>query len=203
MKQLPPLDPCGPGVGPKPDPIMHSTSIFQSIIFHLLHPDESSVTISHHLLKITDRRPPSMHLDLIPEAFYKNSLFYYRCYNCRRMVGDPLADALSLPLHPKAWMRTKIYLKSTLFFMLLRIYSNVAKWIPPIKGLIVGWHTKALGSFHENWMKTHKSKMAYALARNEKASILNANEDAVKDMDPNSSNSSISLCPFAMTAKPT
>lgn len=196
-QQLPPLDPCGPGTGAKPDPIVHSKSIFQSIIFHLLHPDESSVKISHHLLKITDRKPPSMHLNQIPEEFYTNTMFYYRCYNCRCMVGDPLADALSLPLHPKFWTRMKIYARSTLIFTIARVYSNVARWILPVRGRIIRWHTKALNSFHETWMTTHKSKMAYALARNEKASILDLGKTS-KDDDVVTS-----ICPFAMTARPT
>ena len=139
-----------------------------------------------------------MSFEKIPDSFYKNYLFYYRCFNCRRMVGDPLADALSLPLPLNFWMKTKVYLRSTLFFFVLRAYSNTARWIPPIRRWIVQWHTKALGSFHENWKKTHKSKMAHALARNEKASILDTEEEIGTP-----SQKSISLCPFAMTAKPT
>jgi len=197
-QELPPLDPCGPGpTSVKPNPIINSQSIFQSIIFHLLHPDESSVEIAHHLLKVTDRKPPSLCLDKIPEEFYKNGLFYYRCFNCRRMVGDPLADVLALPLHPNPWMRINIYLMSTLFFVSARVYSNVAMWILPARRWIIGWHTKAAITFHKNWTKTHKSKMARALARNEKASILEV-EDATED-----DNRTVSLCPFAMTAKPT
>lgn len=197
VKDLPPLDPCGPGVAAKPNPIEHSQSLFQSIIFHLLHPDESSVKIAHHLLKVTNRKPPSMRLDRIPEQFYKNGLFYYRCFNCRRMIGDPLADALLLPFHPSRWMRINIYLMSTTFFTLGRIYSNAAKWIPPARRCIIRWHKKASGAFHEKWMKTHKSKMARALAKNEKASTIEV-EDA-NDYD----HQKVSICPFAMTAKPT
>lgn len=202
-KELPPLDPCGPGALSIPDPSAHSKAIFQSIIFHLMHPDDSSVTISHHLLKITDRKPPSLRLDRIPDSFYKNNLFYYRCYNCRKMVGDPLADALSLPLPLNFWMKTRVYLRSTLFFMVLRAYSNAARWIPPVRSLIVRWHTRALGYFHENWKKTHKSKMAHALAHNEKASILDTAETIGMNEDGTPSQNSVSLCPFAMTAKPT
>jgi hypothetical protein len=197
MQELPPLDPCGPGVGAGSNPIIHSRSIFQSIVFHLLHPDESSVKVSHHLLKITDRKPPSMRLDKIPEEFYKNTMFYFRCFNCRRMIGDPLADALLLPVHPKFWMRTNIYLMSTFFFVSARVYSNAARWILPARRWIIRWHTKALRTFHETWMRTHKSKMAYALARNEKASILDLEYTIKGDND------TTSLCPFAMTAKPT
>lgn len=196
IQELPPIDPCGPGVGVKPSPIMHSKSIFESIIFHLLHPDESSVRISHHLLKITDRKPPSMRLDQIPKEFYTNTLFYYRSFNCRRMIGYPLADALLLPFHPNIWMRTNIYVMSTCFFIMVRLYSNAARSVSPARRWIIRWHTKALRAFHETWSRTHISKMAYALARNEKASILDQG-NAMKGDDRMTS-----LCPFAMTAKP-
>ncbi len=199
ISQLPPLDPCGPGAGPEKNPIEHSKSIFQSIIFHLLHPDESSFKISQHLLKITDRKPRSLQLDKIPESFYKNYLFYYRCFNCRRMVGDPLADALLLPLPSDFWTRTKMHIRSTVTFSLLRLYSNASRWIPPIRSWVVRWHTKMLSSFHDSWMKTHKSKMAHALAKNEKSSIFHKQEIETKVNDP----ATISLCPFAMTAEPT
>ena len=197
MKELPPLDPCGPGVAVKANPIINSRSIFESIIFHLLHPDDSSVAISHHLLKVTDRKPPSIRPEQIPEEFYTNALFYYRCFNCRCMVGDPLADALSLPFHPNFWMRTNIRLLSTFSFILVRIYTNLARWVSPARRWIVRWHTKGLNAFHETWSMNHKSKMAYALGRNKKASILDL-ENIKKGNDSNTS-----FCPFAMTAKPT
>jgi len=196
MQELPPLDPCGPGVGVKPNPIIHSKSILESITFHLLHPDESSVKISHHLLKITDRKPPSMRLDQIPQEFYINTIFYYRCFNCRRMIGDPLADELLLPRHPNLWMRMNIHLISTFSFALTRVYSNAARWILPARRWIIRWHTKALCAFHETWSKNHRSKMAYALARNEKASILDRGNTVEGD------DGRAFLCPFTMTAKP-
>ncbi|KAL3915909.1 MAG: hypothetical protein SGILL_005424, partial [Bacillariaceae sp.] len=51
-KKVPPLDPCGPGVDRlTPSPIQNSNAILQSVIFHLLDPDESSSEIARHLLK--------------------------------------------------------------------------------------------------------------------------------------------------------
>jgi len=197
MQELPPLDPCGPGIGVKANPIENSQSIFESIIFHLLHPDESSIRISHHLLKITDRKPPSKRLEEIPKEFYTNTLFYYRSFNCRCMIGDPLADALSLPFHPNFWMRINIRLMSTFSFTLIRIYTNLARWVPLARRYIVRWHTKGMSVFYKTWSTSHKSKMAYALARNEKASILD--RENIKTGDYGNA----SFCPFAMTAKPT
>eukprot|EP00536_Pseudo-nitzschia_multiseries_P001983 jgi/Psemu1/235232/estExt_Genewise1.C_260128 len=198
MKELPPLDPCGPGVGAVPNPVEHSQAIFQSVIFHLLHPNESSVKIANHLLKVTDRRPLSTRLEKVPEEFYKNGLYYYRCFNCRRMIGDPLADALSLPLHPSRLVRINIYLLSTFSLTLMRIYSNAARWVAPVRRWIIRWHSNLSVTFHKKWMETHKTKMARALAKNEKSSVLDVEEEDAID----AGRRSVSLCPFAMTAKP-
>jgi hypothetical protein len=204
MDDLPPLDPCGPGFGLKPSPILHSNGVLQSIIFHLLEPDKSSVEIAHHLLKITDRRPPSMSMKEIPDDFYRNELFYLRCFNCRLMIGNPLADALDLPLHPSRWTRIKISLKSTITLSLIRVYTATAMRIPFAKRWIIERHRRALVYFHEAWSKSHTSKMAKALATNEKASILEEiadNNDAAK-VPEYVHTAGTSVCPFAMTALP-
>lgn len=202
LTELPPLDPCGPGYGKTPDPICNSNSLLQSMIWHLLDPDKSSVEIAHHLLKITDRRPPSMQLSKIPDAFYRNELFYFRSFNCRRMIGDPLADALELPFHPIWWNRVKIYLKSQFLFGLFRIYTvaSMVK-IPIVRNWMIRQHTRALVAFHERWVKSHQTKMARALAKNEKATVL---EESSKDGTDEDSidGAGASLCPFAMTAPP-
>jgi ER-bound oxygenase mpaB/B'/Rubber oxygenase, catalytic domain len=201
MDELPPLDPCGPGVGCEiPDTIMNSNAILQSVIFHLLEPDESSVEIAHHLLKITDRKPPSSSFDKIPEAFYKNELFYYRSYNCRRMIGDPLADALELPFHPNPWMRLKIRLKSTFFLSMFRAYTLATIWIPPFRRFVISWHEHALVRFHEAWTKSHQAKLSNALSKGEKASVLD--DEPWTDGSGHVKPKSASLCPFAMVASP-
>jgi hypothetical protein len=195
-KELPPLDPCGPGVNcVTPNPIMNSNSILQSVIFHLLEPDESSVEIARHLLTVTDRKPPSTSYKKIPVEFYENEVFYYRCFNCRKMIGDPLADALDLPLHPNALIRFKIQMKSAFFLSLFRVYTAAAIWFKPMRSFAISWHAQAMTSFHESWNKSHKSKLARALARGEKSSVLD-DEESLK------SQSLTSLCPFAMTAEP-
>jgi ER-bound oxygenase mpaB/B'/Rubber oxygenase, catalytic domain len=216
FEDLPPLDPCGPGGGEhsRNNPVTRSNAILQSIIFHLMDPDESSVEIAHHLLKITDQRPPTMRMDKIPEDFYKNELFYYRSFNCRRMIGDPLADALDLPLHPKWWMRRKIWLKSTVILSFLRLYTVAAMWVPFARRWIIGRHRQAMTAFHESWLKRHKSKLARALATKEKASVLEQStaeeEFYAENGGPDrggtitaANTAAASICPFAMTAPPT
>ena len=199
IASLPPLDPCGPGMGVKPDAIVHSFSLLQSILFHILDPDESSIEISHHLLKVTDRKPPSMSFREIPEEFYKNELFYFRSLQCRRFIGNPLADALHLPYHPSPWKRAKLIVKSTIFLTAVRIYTLAAKWIPGMRLLMTRYHAWGFSKFHEHWLQTHKSKLAKALHRNEKPSCITKKQ---KSSETRLDAPTDSLCPFAMIASP-
>lgn len=213
-KALPVLDPCGPGRGSRPDCIRHSAAKLQSMIWHLLEPDSSSTEIAHHLLKITDRRPPSMQFHKIPDSFYKNELYYLRSYNCRRLIGDPLADALELPFHPNRWIRLKIAIKSQVIFWMLRLYTAAGMRVPFIRRWMVRQHTRGLKAFHNRWLESHPSKMARAFAKNEKPSVLADDDGHDKNFDskfhdgknnvPSSPNDSAapSLCPFAMAAPP-
>mmetsp|Transcript_6149 Transcript_6149/g.15412 ORF Transcript_6149/g.15412 Transcript_6149/m.15412 type:complete len:517 (-) Transcript_6149:57-1607(-) len=207
-KELPVLDPCGPGPRCKPDPICNSNSLLQSIIWHLLDPDDSSVEIAHHLLKITDRRPPSMQFLRIPDSFYMNELFYLRSYNCRRFIGDPLADALKLPYHPNRWIRLKIAIKSDVMFWFLRIYTVTAMTVPFIRRWMVHQHTRGLKAFHDRWIENHTTKMSRAFAKNEKPSVLSDDENdykkssVSKTLEETKPDERPSLCPFAMTAPP-
>ena len=222
FRKPPPLDPCGPGRhhdDKKDTSIENSNGIFQSIIFHLLEPDESSVEISHHLLKACIRTSP----------------FYFRSMLCRRMIGHELADALELPYHPHTLTRISIQFLSTLVLVAIRSYTLLAmvapSWSPfkclSIRSRIVQWHTQKLMEYHDKWMATHKSKMAYALRRKRKSSFLDdvhnsndttdtdtdtdtdttctdSSDDDKIDIDHHSSTSitADSVCPFAMTAKP-
>jgi ER-bound oxygenase mpaB/B'/Rubber oxygenase, catalytic domain len=204
LKDLPAIDPCGPGQGKIRDPIRNSNALLQSMIFHLLDPDSSSVDIAHHLLKITDRRPPSMQFREIPDSFYRNELFYLRSYNCRRMIGDPLADALELPYHPRWWIRLKICIKSQFIFCVFRLYTASAMAIPVIRRWMIHQHSRALQSFHDRWIESHATKMSRALAKNEKATVLLDEEDENNKKTHSLANKpeTPSLCPFAMTSLP-
>jgi hypothetical protein len=197
---LPPLDPCGPGDGVTPNTILNSKSLLSSIIFHIMDPDETSVEIAHHLLKISDRKPPSTKLQEIPEDFYKNELFYFRSLQCRRFIGDPLADALDLPFHPNPWKRIKLHLKSIFWLVAIRVYTLAAMWIPFLRKRMIGMHARQFVKFHEHWVTTHKSKTAQAFQDSEKPSCIAKDEDNEKaEM---STKEADSLCPFAMIAPP-
>lgn len=203
MIELPPLDPCGPGLGKRPNPNKNSVALLHSIIFHLLDPDETSKEVSHHLLKITDRKPPSLKMSEIPDEFYRNDLFYYRAFQCRQLIGDPLADALELPVHPNRWTRIKHRMKSVFFMTLFRYYTLASMWIPFVRKRVIQWHSKGLEKFHDEWMKTHQSKMARALTKKEKATCISEDDKSTgTSKEEEVVQVSQTLCPFAMVAPP-
>jgi hypothetical protein len=192
---LPPLDPCGPGYGRSRDPILHSNAILQSGFFHILDPDETSVEIAHHLLKVSSHKAPGTKYGEKPHKdLYLTDWFYFRSLQCRRFVGNPLADALCLPLHPSFWKKVKLHTFSTIYLVLLRLYTLSAMFIPPLRRRMIRYHTNTMIRFHKTWICSHKSKMARALRLGEKASV--------NDQDHSEDSESEHMCPFAMVAPP-
>ena len=181
-ENLRPLDPCGPGWYDTVDPIRHSQSMLQSIIIHLMKPDQSSVLVAHHLLKIgRSKQEHEPKKTLQPDAW-----FYFRSLQCRRFIGDPLADALQLPMYNVWWKRVLLLSASTLYLSLLRVYLLASMYIPPARRRIRRWHQESLTKFHENWTKSHSTRMAKAFRK--------AEDKAAPSIQ--------SSCPFAMVAPP-
>jgi hypothetical protein len=176
-RQLRPLDPCGPGWFANGDPLFHSRSILMSVIFHLMKPDESSVVVAKHLLKIRRSQDQDANSQ---GARTRIAWFYFRSLQCRRFIGDPLADALQLAQHDIWWKRWLLFSASTLYLSLLRMYTLTAMFCPPAKWRIQRWHLAFLTRFHEDWRKSHSTRMAKALG----------------------TESPESCCPFAMVAPP-
>jgi len=164
-----PIDPCGPGPTsiPERETTRRAAAMLESIVAHLLHPDENSVQVSHHLLKVTDRKPPSVDASRIPADFYMNNLFYFRSLQCRRLIGEPLADALELPLHPNRVTRFCIWLYSTFALIVIGVYTYIAISVPFARRCMIRWHGKGLKFYHKQWLKDHPSRMARALATKE------------------------------------
>jgi hypothetical protein len=163
-RKLRPLDPCGPGwCKESPNPLEHSFAIFQSIILHLLHPDSLSVQIAHHLLRQGRRQDGDGNSDgKKDEAQLKqNELnwFYYRCIQCRRFVGDPLADALELPRHPTLWRRLLQWGTSTLYLTVFTFYTISALPRSPFRQRIVKFHRSHMKKFIEFWTESHLDRM--------------------------------------------
>ena len=197
---LPPsLDPCGPGWYEKyPSPLLHSRHLLQSMLLHLLHPDESSVSVSHHILgagtaKQQETKHGNNHDDngSSPNKISRTLRFYLRAYHCRCMIGDSLADALELPFAPDRWMRWRVYWRSRLFWWALRLYTWAGR-VPVIRKRIFDWQLGILQKFYESWKENHPTRMAEG--------IRNAHRN-----DPEGRESEKGLsraCPFAMISNP-
>ena len=82
--------------------VAHGKAALESIVMHLLEPDEDSIAVAHHLLRSPARG---------------DSGLSFRQQLCRRFLGDQLADALHLPYHQR--MEHAV----TLFLWCLRAYG--------------------------------------------------------------------------------
>jgi hypothetical protein len=171
---LRPLDPCGPGWDPsQPDSIAHARASLESIIFHLMTPDESSYVIAHHLLNVgrpqrnkngqtvlSTQRPVVAKSKPEPKSPVKGFFFYFRALVCRHCIGDSLADALKLPFHSSWTQRVLLSILSLAYLCFLRLYTWAAMLFP---GYFIDWHRRILQGFHKDWSSLHLSRMARSL----------------------------------------
>lgn len=187
-KGLPPLDPCSghkattasPQSPQPPDPIGHSYSALESIIFHLLHPNETSQSVAKHLLNIGGNGQ----LDFGYE---------YRSFMCRRHLGHDLANALDLACPATFSVRYGLLFCLTwLHLMLLRVYTRATLHLPFVRRRVVSWHRNGLGKFHKAWETGHGKRVSKA--RKE------ARPRAKNH--PISSHSWLQECPFAVMMPP-
>jgi ER-bound oxygenase mpaB/B'/Rubber oxygenase, catalytic domain len=195
---FPPLDPCGPGwINDRPNPLEHAYAMFASILLHLSKPDATSVQIAHHLLRL-GRRPNPQLLTKPKDEPSNDMWFYFRCYQCRRFVGDELANALLLPYHPVWWKRYQIQMYSTIYLLLLRLYTWASVPSSPLQWILYRWHERNLFKFVQSWRGTKFRKTWLPLAN---ASLPSEGEYPSHKSDVIGSLSSNS-CPFAMVAPP-
>ena len=166
---LRPLDPCGPGLSElKPDPIDHAKCMLQSILLHLVAPDQSSVIISHHLLKLG--RPARINNcknlqskeEIAKSAATLDFGFHFRASVFRSLIGAPLADALKLPFHPQFLTRILIHCQVRAYLWAFRIVTWAAFWEAGRTGL-ERYCVLGMRKFHTVWTERHQSRMALAL----------------------------------------
>lgn len=201
---LPPLDPCG---GKKagelaraePDPIAHSYSLLESIIFHLLNPTDISKKVASHLLDIGRNSKEERRRGIVRKssadkhaeedaACHRTFGFQYRAFMCRRNLGEPLANALDLPCPPKFSFTYGILLGlSSMHLMLMRVYTLATMHIPFLRTRINQWHANGMAKFFGVWEREHNKRMR------------RANTD---DNDGDTKAEQRSSCPFALIMKP-
>ena len=201
---LPPLDPCGGRkAGGSPtietdDPIAHSYSLLESIIFHLLDPNDISKKVASHLLDIGRNSKEERMLGIVKksgadkrvegDAARQTFGFRYRAFMCRRNLGESLADALDLPCPPKFSMTHGIFLGlSSIHLMLMRVYTLATMYIPFLRKRINKWHANGMAKFFGAWEREHNKRMRRA---------------NTEDNDGDAKAKSGSSCPFALIMKP-
>ena len=192
-----PIDPCGPRklvstachdhendiVDSSNDSIIHSYATLESMILHLLHPEESSCNLVAHLLNL--RR-----------------FFLFRSETCRKFLGHPLSDKLGIPMSTiqwKGWRKresltnvvnhigVKFFLY--LFLLILRCYTLLTMAFPSIRKRAIIWHGVLQTKFLLEWQKMNCKRMATkASALKRKSNVEQTNNS--------------SYCPFSMIMPP-
>ena len=195
--KLDPLDPCGTRVtGRTQDSsIIHSKALLESIISHLMRPDESSVIISRHLLSIGQFGDPKIEKTKSSEVSFS---FLRRAFFCRIMIGAPLADALMLPKIERG-MKVGVALKMLFakwfvfgVLIVLRIYTLLTVHSTSFHEWAVTRHLRMMAGFQSIWEKSHDERMKMSKF----AKPPNANE-SIRGGDKKESS-----CPFALVMPP-
>lgn len=217
-----PIDPCGPGwIIDNPNPLQHAISFSYSSMIHLMKPNELSVKICHHLLRMgktyntnnkDNDNQKSSSSDASSNASKRNGdmindhWFYFRSYQCRRFIGNKLANALQLPYHPNWLVRMKLYTCSNIYLWILRLYTYAALPYSPFRKYIIQCHQRNAKLIYEKWKNGTIRKSRNNNNNNVKNKDHNNNQHGVVDEetdDPNTiPSTSGSSCPFAMVAPP-
>ncbi len=184
---LSPLDPCGYGFrGTPEDPIIHSRALLESIILHLMHPNDVSSQISNHLLRVGQNEGNEFVLG-----------YLYRCFMCRRIIGSELADALKIQdLDIWSIKHLTAYLLSSVVLLSLRIYTILTMNFEWFKRLVYNRHGRMMKRFYQLWVKENKMRME-ALAA--KSNIVHKKGHHKVEMEQSIKSQKISLCPFSLT----
>ena len=168
------IDPCGPGqnnnIFPS-DPVIHSRAMLESIIIHLMHPDELSSIISNHLLRV-GRSEANPNTD--STTYHKNESFgyLYRSFMCRTMIGNELANALTIPsLSVHSFRHIRAYLLAKTVMLAFRVYTLLTMYIPWFRYFVYKLHMRMIDKSFSSWSKengTRISKMSRdAMTKNE------------------------------------
>ena len=175
---LPPLDPCGGGFTTESkNPLIHSRAMLESIIFHLMHPNELSSLISKHLLRLGNKNAQSgsSSSDQTTQSKSQSTTstsqdddqsivsfaYLYRSYMCRRSIGDDLADALRLP-RPSYTMPLKhiaAYNFTTIVLLFLRIYTLLIIHNSWFAKKAYKWHQRIISNFFTSWKRKNDKRM--------------------------------------------
>jgi hypothetical protein len=216
---LPRLDPCGPKLCSQKndgnhayDSILHAHASLESFILHLMHPNQSSIDIAHHLLQMGgdnySSSPSSSQRQRRCHRPVQSFAFLYRSFMCRRYIGNELADALEL-VQPSIHGGIKsmaAYGLTWMVLFVLRLYTLLtmkSKWF---QKFVYMRHCNLLRKFEQMWSKNHKERM---IKSERMAKVVKRNDDdnddelEVRSLGDDKVDESESFCPFGLVMPPT
>lgn len=176
--KVPPIDPCGPSkVGD--DSILHAYATLESVILHLLHPEENAAALVEHLLSL-------------------RSFVSFRSEVCRIFLGGPLSDRLRIAKTSVDWTSLRrgrpmnfavslvgfvcIKVFVLVFMYSLRVYTVLTFRSTWFKRRVTKWHGNFQVRFLSVWESSHLKRMNEATCRK--------------------STKKVQACPFAMVMDP-
>ena len=198
---LVPIDPCGPrkltkldegqlrslsadqleDILPAEDPLIHSYATLESMILHLLHPEQSSRQLVSHLMNL-------------------RSQVTFRSEVCRKLLGDPLSDELGIGRSTIQWQGWTLKTLNNflshvcvtffvyLFLFFLRGYTLLPIMFPRVRRYFISWHGRQWRKVLSTWEKMHAKRMTSAQAK------ASNSKSAAKRNE--------SHCPFSMIMSP-
>lgn len=143
---LKPIDPCGTRPYSIDSSLIHSRATLESIIIHLMEPNETSIQIAHHLLSVGGSKTNSFSC-------------LYRHLMCRWYIGNDLADALQLEQFRFSLKHCSAYLLTYVILIALRIYTNLIIFSQFFRILTRKNHIKLQMKFLTQWKSKHMDRM--------------------------------------------
>jgi hypothetical protein len=179
---LTPLDPCGLRINGKSDDdsIVHAHATFESIVLHLMQPNEYSGEVAHHLLTMGQTQTESFTL-----------AYLYRALMCRRFTGDELANALKLPTPNYSIKSCFAYALTQFILVSMRIYTLLTMHSNWFRAKAYKRHLSLVCKFYQMWTSNHGKRMNKAA--HEAMKVTHLDDDA--GAKPYS-------CPFSLIMPP-
>jgi len=133
------------------DPLIFQRILMESILCHLMNPDDSSVSMAYHLLQVTTRG--DLKANDSNSIRYPRFSFMYRSYLCRRFIGQKLANQLCLPdpMNDPTFLGILAYFLSMTVLIIVRLYLRIIILFPQVRRRAYKSHYRGLDNFLFRW----------------------------------------------------
>lgn len=190
-----PMDPCGTRMYSRKgdDSVIHARACLESIILHLMQPDESSSRTAMHLLSIGGSRLEN-HASQNSKGTGDSIMLLYRLYMCRRFIGTPLADALKLP-KPNYHLKSILaYTLTTFILVIFRIYTLLTMSSRWFRNKAYARHLRLTEGFVKVWGENNSQRMQEKADQDINKTQSLSSRKNIKKATP---------CPFSLVMPPT